>query len=310
MPRRLLALVTAVGTALLTALVASPVAASTYVPNPDDHPTNAFYSVPYAPTLYWSRPTPGGGYLLDVATYDDWKSQGFPAPRPVSVRYERAPWSSTIVAAPAFPGWGTTSETHGLTYHEWVSVGFPTPRVTWQPAGIYYRSYKNTPVINAFYGGTVHALTLDEWFASGSPRAYQENLAPGTEIRQWTTSPELFMVLDGRTHKLTASEWASYGYPAPTRWGVGFYKLTWDPTIARVWDAQGGAAVLTLADWAAQDYPSPLAQPTLPGDQYCYESARDVVRYDGVSFDGEMSGAVAVARLGVPVETMPVCPAG
>ena len=307
MPRRLLALVTAAFLLVGTAVAASPASAA-YVPIIDNRYQDAFYSVPYAPTLYWSQPLPGGGFLLDVATPAQWASQGFPAPRPAAVRYEKVPWSSTIVAALTIQGWPSTSDTHPLTYAEWASVGFPTPRVTLTPGGIYYRSYKNSPIINAFYGGEVHALTPSEWQASGYPRDWQENLLPGTEIIQWRSSPELFMRVSGTTHKLTPAEWAYYGYPAPTPWDTGFYKLTWDPTIARL--SNGSVEILTPATWAQQDYPTPLALPVLPGDNYCYDAARDVVQYDGSTFDGEFAGALAPQRFGVDPASMWPCLAG
>lgn len=302
MRHSLRALVASVAVGLVSVLGAAP--ADAYPVGPPYEPaTPGFFSVPWGPDLYWARLLPGGGLLLDLATFDQWASQGYPTPRLLTeIRYDRAPWSPTIIAAPHFPGWSTVTETHALTFDEWAKVGYPNPTVTWTPAGIYYRSYVNTSAIYAFTAGGQHHLTFAEWLASGAPAAMSDGFAPGTEFHQWATSPEIFMSLDGAVQKLGYPQWASYGYPTPTRLISGFVKLTWDPTIAHDY-----GALVSWDEWVAQAFPTPAQYPTIPGDEFCYDSGRDVVSYDGLTFTGDLAPALAVQRIGVPLDQMPAC---
>ncbi|KQY23083.1 hypothetical protein ASD16_10890 [Cellulomonas sp. Root485] len=288
---------------LALALGVSPATAAPYVPNPDDHPHYGFFSVPYGPDLYWSRPSGYGGYMLNLATFDEWASQGYPTPRLVpSVRYDRAPWSPTIIAAPRIPGWPTVSETHALTWDEWSRVGYPNPTVTWTPAGTYYRAFLNSPDIYAYNAAGPHRLTFDEWRASGSPAAPAYQVHPDTIFYQWSTSAEIFMKLNGSTTKLSYPQWASYGYPSPMSSTTGFAKLTWDPTIAYL-----DGRPVTWDEWVAQAFPTPQQYASIPGDEYCYDATDNVVAYDGLTFTGEMDAALGEQRIGVPLAQMAVC---
>lgn len=306
MHRRLTALATAACIGLAALLGAPPAAAE---PPGISQPELGFYSVPYSSTLWWVRKV-AGGTSLGPATFAEWGSQGYPTPRPVPSLYQRAPWSSTIIGVPQFPGWRFSTETVALTYEGWGAVGYPSPEVTWRPVGTIFRKYVNSPVIYAVLRATMeeHALTYPEWVASGTPSPMVFGTAPGTTFYQWPTSAEIFMELDGAVQKLSYPQWASYGYPTPVRQAGGFYKLTWDPSIAYIED--DGGSVLTWDDWVAEAFPTPVQVPVLPGDTYCYDAALNVVSYLGLTVDTDLDPAVAVQRLGVPLESIPACAAG
>ena len=59
----------------------------------------------------------------------------------------------------------------------------------------------------------------------------------------------------------------------------------------------------------AEAYPTPVQVPVLPGDTYCYDAALNVVSYLGLTVDADLDPAVAVQRLGVPLESIPACAA-
>ena len=304
-PRRALAALAAA--MLLATVVASPAAAAPRPAAPTG-PEVGFFSVPYGPYLYWTR-FANGGYSTGLATFDEWASQGFPTPRRAPVIYEKAPWSNTIIGAALLPGWLPESAAHALTFDEWASVGFPAPTVTTRLTGTSFEGYLNSPRIWAFNRPAfeITDLTYPQWVAAGSPTPFRAGLAPETTFHQWSTAPEIFMVVDGATQRLTFATWESYGYPKPTRLAAGFYKLTWDASIARLEDGSG--SVLTWGDWVAEGFPTPAQVPVLPGDTYCYDAGLNVVSYVGLTVDTDLEPTLAVQRLGVPLESMPACAA-
>ena len=213
MHRRLTALATAACIGLAALLGAPPAAAA---PPGISQPELGFYSVPYSSTLWWVRQV-AGGTSLGPATFAEWGSQGYPTPRPVPSVYQSAPWSSTIIGVPQFPGWRFSTETVALTLRGLGSVGYPSPEVTWRPVGTIFRKYVNSPVIYAVLMATMeeHALTYPEWVASGTPSPMVFGTAPGTTFYQWPTSPEIFMELDGVVQKLTLPAVGGVRLPAP-----------------------------------------------------------------------------------------------
>jgi hypothetical protein len=271
-----------------------------------------FFSVPFSDTLYWARMLNASTVDLQPATFADWQSQGFPAPTPVGAVYEKAPWSDAVVATPQFPGaWSRSSfgRTRPLTFEQWARAGYPAPRVTTNPTGTVFYAYSNDPTVYAQNPalGADHALTFAEWLAAGAPTPVNRGPAVGTTYHQWETSPEIFMIVGERVEKLTYSWWVSLGHPTPVRLPGGFYKLTWDPSIAYVGD--DGEAVLTFGDWTAEGFPTPLSVPSIPGDVYCYDAGSGLVFYDGLTVTGEMDAATAEQRLGVAVAAMEACSA-
>lgn len=273
-----------------------------------------FYSVPYAETLLWYHQVGPNTWESRNATFADWASQGFPAPRPAIVRYVKAPWLSTIVAVPTLPGMPTAlfGNATPITFEGWARAGFPNPEVTTNLPGyiLRYTQDAGDPTIWAWVGPEKHALTLAEWIAAGQPKPSGGVVVSpplsATMYVGWATSPELFAVDGGSVyHKLTFAEWGRRGYPTPTIIPGGFYKLSWDATIA-MFEPAGGIGLLTPTGWATYDYPTPAVVATIPGDEYCYDVDEDAVYYSGATVQDYLTDA-EVGMLGVPVDAIPDC---
>jgi len=317
-PAWIAALVLAVAAAVAapSAATAAPVRAATFGPTP------GWYSVPYADTLVWVRPgAPGSGIAItySIATYEEWAANGFPAPQRTAVTYVKAPWLTSIMGVPTLPGssqplWGTHTI---LTPQQWARAGYPGPQVTTNIPGyiLQYRQTAGDPTIWASIGSERHALTFAEWTAAGRPQPMVSDFPmpapapqPTVSYVGWSTSPELFTVWsDGRPyHKLTLAEWARAGYPAPTISAGGYYKLSWDYTIALL-TPDGESGLLTAADWAFRDYPTPAVVTTIPGDEYCYDTDEGAVAYDGATVSRYLSDDEVARFLGVRVDDVPDC---
>lgn len=325
--RRTLARAAALALTAIVTMSTATMASAAALPAAYVGPNDGFYSQPYTDTLIWVHSTgsPGAGVSTSYApaTFAEWSSQGFPTPRPMAIRYVKAPFLSTILAVPYAPGTNNRielwSSRTALTGEQWARVGYPWPQVTTNIPGyvLQYRSTTGDPTIWASIDSERHALTLAEWIAAGQPQPIVSAggtgpgpaPAPTVSYQGWPTSPELFAVpSDGSAfHKLTPAEWARAGYPAPLMVPGGYYKLSWDVTIALLGPINGDVELLTPATWAHRDYPTPAVVRTIPGDYYCYDTDAEAVYYDGATVSDYLTDDEVTSFLGVDVDDVEEC---
>ncbi|OUE31112.1 hypothetical protein BFL35_06755 [Clavibacter michiganensis] len=134
-------------------------------------PRPNYYSVPFSDTLI-SSSAEGEEYLgSGLATYEDWKADGFPRPVPAKVAYRSLPWDSTVFAD--VQG-GVVSL--ALDLAEWRRAGSPTPTRNVLPGAslvIQYATSDELLVRTGLGWGTDaavwHTMTFAEWRSLGYP---------------------------------------------------------------------------------------------------------------------------------------------
>ncbi|WP_414172461.1 hypothetical protein [Clavibacter tessellarius] len=112
-----------------SAFVATPAQAA-----PGD---GTYYSIPASSDLFVVDVADGQS-RLGVATYDEWRADGFPAPRPAAVDYVKYTWGDTIYQDVTVED---ISFSTLVDYPTWRSLGFPSPRTNQLAADSTVRAY-------------------------------------------------------------------------------------------------------------------------------------------------------------------------
>ena len=240
---------------------------------------------------------------IHALTFDEWKSDGFPAFAPAPTDYVKYAWSATISAVTFF---GQTRDRwvwKHVSYDEWSRAGRPYPRSAgWIEGSTYYQWATSSQIFVQDVGGVRHALTYDEWRDSGFEQ-FERRANQGFVKLTWDDSIAFLTdVSRGQGGPIGFDRWSGEGYPQPTvaaRFaGDQVWRNYGSPDI---WYA-GPTTFKRIngAEWAAMGRPSPNVRnvPANPGDikncssygsqaqaqadfLYYYEAYGDVFRLDG-----------------------------
>ena len=213
-----------------------------------------YYSVGYSSTLY--KVFSGGHY---AATYDQWTSDGNPAPQPVPTDYVKYAWSPAIYAVSYFDdSW----QWQQLALEQWQRAGTPTPRLAGYIKGTEYAKFDTSSELFAKSpDGVIHKLTPAEWADSGyQDPAYQTN--QGYQKLSWTpTIGEFYELNNGHGSAITGQEWAAADYPTPqvVQKFPGDEFCQYPGSAAIYYYGALEALTLTLSQWQAAGTPRPTA---------------------------------------------------
>jgi hypothetical protein len=212
--------------------VASPASAAT-----DD----AFYSVAYDSTLFQVTMV-GGRAEAQPASFESWRSAGFPAPRPATTQYLRFTWESTVQADDRA---GDAAFSQSLTAAEWRRAGSPAPRTDRVPAASSILQYSGS----------------DELFVVEGSSSFTDE--PGY-------------------HQLTFAEYSHLGSPAvDTTSPRIFSKLSWNPTLVGPLSRSEETGPVSFAVWDSFARPTPAVVASYDGDRFCQAAGAAEVRYVG-----------------------------
>ncbi|MFT7766373.1 hypothetical protein [Clavibacter tessellarius] len=255
------------------AVTAAPAHASS-----DDPRTRSYHSVTFSDDLIL---VDGDGNpeatITTIATFAEWKADGFPKPVPATATYFGSTWSPDIRADIALDDDVVSLP---LTYREWQRAGSPRP---------------TTDGMSATEGAY-------KWASSAEVFASVVVLSRETGRRE---------EID---HKLTYDEYRHLGSPelaAQPGEGDVFYdssyvrKLAWLPSIVIEDTRNTQAELLSSASWAALAYPTPQVVKSFPGDRFCQAPGSADITYRGYAAPGDglkMSYAQWVAA-GKPAPT-------
>jgi len=232
--RLLPALVLTGALALGGCLVAAPAQAA-----PGD---GTYYSVPGTSYLFVVDAVEGEP-ALGVATYEEWREDGFPAPRPAAVEYLKYTWDSTIYQDATVDG---VSFSMRIDYATWRSVGFPTPRTDRLAADSAIVRYDGSDELFVQAGAAFtddpafHKLTFSEYTRLGYP---------------------------------------DVDFDVPPL----FRKLSWNPNIVGPVDQSETIGVTPFAVWDYFARPTPRIVPSFDGDRFCQARGSADIRYVGIA---------------------------
>ncbi|MFT7766370.1 hypothetical protein [Clavibacter tessellarius] len=217
-----------------SALVATPAQAA-----PGD---GTYYSIPASSNLFQVDVADGQSRLL-VATYDEWRADGFPAPRPAAVDYVKYTWGDTIYQDVTVED---ISFSTLVDYPTWRSLGFPSPRTDQLAADSTVRAYTGSDELFVWEGlglsdnFIVHKLTFAEYAHLGYPSVDDES------------------------------------EPA-------FRKLSWNPNIVGPVDQTGRIGVVDFGTWDFFARPTPQIVKSFDGDRFCKAAGSADIRYVGIA---------------------------
>ena len=207
--------------------------------------------------------------------------------------------ASPAVAAPTGDYSVPWSNTEGFwhyhdgasTYYRSVAPGSPPApgpnyvKYAWAPS-VYAVSFFDTAPESSW--GWRH-LTFEEWQRAGAPTGqWNAGWIEGTELVKYSTSNEIIASLDEVSHKLTYAEWAATGFRTPTSKHEGYMKLTWDSSIAYMYEPDDGYRI-SYQDWVDAGFPTPEQRRMLPGDEVCSSPYTSTLFYSGASYTGTIS---------------------
>ncbi|WP_434173162.1 hypothetical protein ACAD28_01529 [Clavibacter nebraskensis] len=204
--------------------------------------SGTFYSVPYDSTLFEVSAVDGRPYV-EPASFESWRSAGFPKPIPAPTDYRRFTWDATIYAVSAA---GSASLSTYIDGAQWRRVGSPAPRTD-----------RLTPAATILqYQGSDELFVVD----GGS---------------SWVDD-------NAGYHQLTFAEYAHLGYPSvdqtPPRI---FTKLSWNPTLVGPISSMGETGPVPFDVWDYFARPTPAVVASYDGDRFCQAAGADEIRYIG-----------------------------
>jgi hypothetical protein len=206
-------------------------------------PRTTYYSVPFSDSLISvageGAEDPGSG----LATYADWKADGFPRPIPAKVVYRALPWDGTVFAD-VQEGTGVSL---ALDLAEWRRAGSPTPTRNVLPGAslvVQYATSDELLVRTGLGWGTDaadwHTMTFGEWRSLGYPA----------------------VVLNSESK---------------------YERLTWLDTIVGDDPYTGESGPMTFDLWLDAGRPTPKVVQAFPFDKYCSAPGSTEIRYVGMA---------------------------
>jgi hypothetical protein len=217
-----------------SALAAAPAQAA-----PGD---GTYYSIPTTAELFVVEAVDGQA-RWHLASFDEWRADGFPAPRPPAVEYLRYTWGDTIYQDVSADGISFTMQ---IDYPTWRSLGFSAPRTDRITADSTVRAYTGSDELFVWEGlalsdsYVVHKLTFSEYVHLGYPRVDDES-------------------------------------------DPAFRKLAWNPSIVGPTDQAGGIGAVDFATWDFFGRPTPQVVPSFDGDRFCQARGSAEIRYVGLA---------------------------
>jgi len=201
-----------------------------------------YYSVPYSADLFIDVDSPDGPTVVP-ATFDDWKQDGFPKPRPASMAYVKYTWDSTIFADATA---GRVTFSAYLDYASWTKLGAPTPRTDRLAADSTVYQYRGSDELFVSAGVAFadepgqHKLTFSEYRHLGYPAVVGPQEEP-------------------------------------------YRKLSWSDSIVGRDLYTGEVARIDFATWTYLAQPTPQVVASFDGDRYCQAAGSPDVRYSGLA---------------------------
>ncbi|MFD2338965.1 hypothetical protein FGG90_03835 [Clavibacter tessellarius] len=204
--------------------------------------TVVYYSNPFDDTLIAVRP---GDTSLDPsgATFDEWRTDGFPTPVPATVTYIGYSWESTIWADQTF---GRFSSTTMLDFDRWTHAGRPAARDDRLAHQHEIIRYDGSDELFVLEGASFtdepgfHKLTFREYAHLGQP--------PVDRVEATT-----------------------------------FRKLAWLPAVVGPKDFTGEVGVIDFAAWDYYARPTPQIVKSFDGDRFCKTAGSADIRYVGIA---------------------------
>ncbi|MBM7410733.1 hypothetical protein JOE38_000556 [Clavibacter michiganensis] len=216
--------------------------------------TRSYHSVPFLDDLIL---VDGDGNPEDtvttIATFSEWRADGFPAPTRESATFFGSTWSPVVYAEIALPDYPVSLP---ISYGEWQRAGSPRPVTTRlsSTAGVY------------------------KWASSSEVFSSIASLSRSVGRTEFTD------------HKLTFDEYRHLGSPALAEQpgeGNVFYassyvrKLPWLPSIVIEDTRNVQGELLSYDSWASYAYPTPQVVKSFPGDRYCMAAGSPDITYSG-----------------------------
>lgn len=236
-----------------SALGVSAAALSTGV-SPANAAATSYLSVPYGSTLMRSTTS-----TVSPASWDQWRADGFPAPRPAAMQYVKYPWDSTIYARATAPDSTAGESWKPLEADEWKRAGYPRPRADLLVPGTKIYKWNFWSTIFCELGGVHHAMSMGEWRALGAPTPQITDSGFGK--LSWDSSiGQLTSLSNGIGYPISNVEWARRGYPPPfeaVRFpGDQFEMYGSDSTIYYFGPTYAGP--ISYGQWRAAGFPRPV----------------------------------------------------
>ena len=200
------------------------------------------YSLPASSNLFVVDVADGQS-RLGVATYDEWRADGFPAPRPAAVEYIKYTWGDTIYQDVTVED---ISFTTLVDYPTWRSLGYPVPRTDVLAADSTIRAYTGSDELFVWEGlglgdnFVVHKLTFAEYAHLGYPKVDS------------VSTPD-------------------------------FRKLSWNPNIVGPISQTGEIGVVDFDTWDFFGRPTPQIVKSFDGDRFCKAPGSADIRYVGIA---------------------------
>jgi hypothetical protein len=234
MNRSIPALAIAGALVLGSALAAGPAQAA-----PAD---GTYYSVPFSGDLYLLEPVDDGAVIV-LAPFEQWRADGFPAPRPASVQYVKYTWDSTIYGDVSIEG---VSISDRLDYSSWSRAGRPAPRTD--------RLAADSRIVR--YSGS------DELFVQAGT-AYSDD----PDFHKLTYAEYAHLGFPGIDFDVEPL----------------FRKLSWNPNIVGPFDQSGEIGVTPFPLWDYFARPTPQIVTSFDGDRFCQAAGSADIRYFGLA---------------------------
>jgi hypothetical protein len=201
-----------------------------------------YYSVPFSGDLFLLEPVDDGAVIVP-ASFDTWRADGFPAPRPATTAYVKYTWGPTVYGDVTIEG---VSISVRLDYESWTRAGRPAPRTDRLAADSGILRYAGSDELFVQEGASYtddpgyHKLTFPEYAHLGYPS----------------------VVFDRDTL---------------------FSKLSWNPNIVGPVDQTGEVGVVDFVTWDYFARPTPLVVKSFDGDRFCQAAGSADIRYVGIA---------------------------
>jgi hypothetical protein len=227
-------------------------------------PGTTYYSVPFSDSLISiagdDAQDPGAG----LATYAEWKADGFPRPVPARVDYRSLPWDSTVFAD--VQG-GAVSL--ALDLAEWRRAGSPTPTRNVLPGASLVIQYSTSDELLVRTGigwgsdaAVWHTMTFAEWRSLGYPAVDIRDQASYNRLA-WLDTIVGQDPYTGEDGPISYDAWLDAGRPTPkVLQAFPFDKYCSTPDgaeIRYVGLAAPEGLALTFRQWVAAGAPTPTA---------------------------------------------------
>ncbi|WP_435078722.1 hypothetical protein [Clavibacter michiganensis] len=179
-------------------------------------PGTTYYSVPFSDSLISVAGDDAEDPGSALATYAEWKADGFPRPVPAKVAYRALPWDGTV-----FADVQGTVVSLALDLAEWRRAGSPTPTRNVLPGAslVIQNATSDELLVRTGLGwGTDaaewHTMTFGEWRSLGYP-AIDIHSGSKYERLAWLDTIVGDDPYTGESGPITFDTWLDAGRPTP-----------------------------------------------------------------------------------------------